>query len=113
MPCFSNAYVSALVLAAKYLSDLSLTYTNVKNMFLSTLLNLTTYNGVGYSSMIHRRTDSVRYTAPVKDIIHAHGLSCVLYTDDTQLYISMKSSQRSVTIERIEQCISDIKAWMT
>ena len=55
----------------------------------------------------------VSYTAPVEDIIHTHGLSCVIYADDTQLYISMKSSQRSVTIERIEQCISDIKAWMT
>ena len=55
----------------------------------------------------------VSYMAPVEDIIHAHGLSCVIYADDTQLYISMKSSQRSVTIERIEQCISDIKAWMT
>ena len=42
------------------------------------------------------------YTAPVEDIIHAHGLLCVVYADDTQLYISIKSSQRSVAIERIE-----------
>ena len=25
----------------------------------------------------------VSYTAPVEDIIHAHGLSCVIYADDT------------------------------
>ena len=34
----------------------------------------------------------VSFTAPVEDIIHAHGLSCVIYADDTQLYISMESS---------------------
>ena len=55
----------------------------------------------------------VSYTAPVEDIIHAHGLSCIIYADDTQLYITMKSSERIVAIERIEQCIRDVKAWMT
>ena len=55
----------------------------------------------------------VSYTAPVEDIIHAHGLSCIIYADDTQLYISMKSAERSVATNKIEQCICDIKAWMT
>ena len=55
----------------------------------------------------------VSYTAPVEDIIHAHGLSCIIYADDTQLYITMKSSERIVAIEIIEQCIRDVKAWMT
>ena len=44
----------------------------------------------------------VSYTAPVEDIIHAHGLSCIIYADDTQLYISMKSAKRSVATKRIE-----------
>ena len=60
MPCFSNAYVSAMVLAAKYFSGLSLTFTNANNLFLSTLLNLTRLQWSGHSSRIHRRTDSVR-----------------------------------------------------
>jgi hypothetical protein len=54
----------------------------------------------------------VSYTAPVEDIILAHGLSCVIYADDTQLYITMKSHDRSMAIEKIESCIRDVKTWM-
>lgn len=32
----------------------------------------------------------VVYTAPVEDIIHAHGLSCITYADDTQYYFKIK-----------------------
>lgn len=55
----------------------------------------------------------VSYTTPVEDIIRAHGLSCVIYADDTQLFISMDRSRRQVAVEKIELCIRDIKTWMT
>ena len=54
----------------------------------------------------------ITYTAPVEDIIRAHGLSCVMYADDTQLYITMKFLDRASTVKKIEDCIHDIKAWM-
>ncbi|KAJ8033668.1 Protein tilB-like [Holothuria leucospilota] len=48
----------------------------------------------------------------VEDIIRAHGLSCVMYGDDAQLYITIKSQGRASMAEKIECCIQDIKGWM-
>ena len=50
------------------------------------------------------------YTAPLEDIIEAHGLGRMIYADDTQVYVVLKSSDHSV-IPKLEKCINDIKAW--
>ncbi|XP_072018357.1 uncharacterized protein [Amphiura filiformis] len=51
------------------------------------------------------------YTAPLGDIISSYGLSHMIYADDTQLYIVHDPSKRSESIDIIERCVSDIKAW--
>ena len=54
----------------------------------------------------------VCYTTPVQDIIHAHGLSCMMYADDTQLYITMKAADRVQAITKLEACLHDVRDWM-
>lgn len=53
------------------------------------------------------------YIAPLEDIISAHGLSCITYADDTQLYITIESGRHSIAIEKVESCIRDVKSWMS
>ena len=52
------------------------------------------------------------YTAPIQDIIHAHNLSSMMYADDTQLYISVKSGDENCIIPKIETCLQEIRLWM-
>lgn len=53
------------------------------------------------------------YTAPLEEIITAHGVSCMIYADDTQLYLTMKPHDRQDTKSLLELCIRDVKTWMT
>ena len=52
------------------------------------------------------------YTSPLGDIVQRHGLSYHFYADDSQLYMSFKAMNQSVSISCIEACIKDIDAWM-
>ena len=36
----------------------------------------------------------------------------MIYADDTQLYISMKSSDRDQVMKNLEICLQDVKNWM-
>ena len=38
------------------------------------------------------------FFAPLEDVITAHGLRCMMYADDTQLYISIDSKQDHLTM---------------
>ena len=51
------------------------------------------------------------YTAPVADIALRNGLCVHLYPDDAQLYVTLDSTNDAVA--KIEQCIAEIKDWMT
>lgn len=51
------------------------------------------------------------YVAPLGDIITAHGISYMSYADDTQIYLTLKQSERHVAVSRLELCIRDIKSW--
>ena len=51
------------------------------------------------------------YTAPLGDIIAAHGINYMTYADDTQVYFVLNCSERSAAIRKLEQCVMDVKAW--
>ena len=51
------------------------------------------------------------YSAPIYDIIKAHGLSSMIYADDIQVYLTFPSTDREMAIRRINNCISDIILW--
>lgn len=53
------------------------------------------------------------YTAPLESIITRHGLSVMKYADDSQLYISLNVSTQQNAIEKIENCLKDVKTWMS
>ena len=55
------------------------------------------------------------YTTPLGDIARSHGLSYHLYADDSQLYVSFKTSSFKDTVScksKIEACVTDIDPWM-
>ncbi len=49
---------------------------------------------------------------PLGNIIRKHGVSFHCYADDTQLYISSRPGETH-QIEKVMECIVDIKNWMT
>ena len=54
------------------------------------------------------------YTSPFRDIILKYNLNYHVYADDTQLYITFKSSQETADscITMLEKCIQEIRSWM-
>ncbi len=52
------------------------------------------------------------YMLPLGNIIRKHGVSFHCYADDTQLYISSRPGETH-QIEKLMECIVDIKNWMT
>ncbi len=52
------------------------------------------------------------YILPLGNIIRKHGVSFHCYADDTQLYISSQPVETH-QIEKITECIVDVKNWMT
>lgn len=53
------------------------------------------------------------FFAPIEDVITAHGLDCMLYADDIQLYVSFTSVNRNMELSKLEDCINDIMIWCT
>ena len=51
------------------------------------------------------------YSAPIYDIIQAHGLSSMIYADDVQVYLTFPISDRETAVQRINKCITDIISW--
>lgn len=51
------------------------------------------------------------YSAPLQDIIKAHGVDVMFYADDTQLYLIFDPANRDHAIRVMERCIAAVKAW--
>ena len=55
------------------------------------------------------------YTAPLGDICHNHGIPCMMYADDQQLYVAFKATSQVHYVkcmESISTCVTDIQHWM-
>ena len=54
------------------------------------------------------------YTSPVREIILKYNLNYHVYADDTQLYITFKSSEEPADscITTLDKCIQEIRSWM-
>ena len=53
----------------------------------------------------------ILYTGPLSDIINAYSdVNHMIYADDTQIYVTLKSSYQD-SITKLEACISDIRSW--
>ena len=53
------------------------------------------------------------YTAPLSSLIRHHSLSSHSYADDTQISASCFPDQLDATILRMQECVGDVKRWMT
>jgi exonuclease III len=56
----------------------------------------------------------IMFTKPLGNLIRSHGLQYHMYADDTQVYITFKkdSSDQEHAINKLEDCLNSIKAWM-
>ena len=53
------------------------------------------------------------YTNPISSIIHSHSsINYHFYTDDTQLYITLSPVNFSYSIQKLKNCLNDIKNFM-
>ena len=55
----------------------------------------------------------VLYASPVSDVISRHSMSHESFADDTQLYQSAPIAEIDSLISRTQDCILDLKEWMT
>ena len=53
------------------------------------------------------------YTTPLGNIIRNHNLNYHMYADDTQLYLSIEPTNVHTLIHSLENCIKDVKNWMS
>ena len=54
------------------------------------------------------------YSQPICDIARKYGVEIHTYADDTELYLTSKSSDSmDPCIEKMQQCISEIRDWMS
>ena len=52
------------------------------------------------------------YFAPLEKVIHNHDLACMMYADDTQLYLTISPNHDPTTsLLKLEQCIKDVINW--
>ena len=54
------------------------------------------------------------FFAPIEEVILNHGLHCMVYADNTQLYITVKTRcDFPLMLSRLQLCIIDIFTWCT
>lgn len=55
----------------------------------------------------------ILYTKPLSSLIKAHSVNSQSFADDTQIHDSCLAEQLQATIETIQDCIADVRHWMT
>ena len=56
---------------------------------------------------------SVLYTQPLSQVLQTHHMDHKLFADDSQLHRSCQPTDVDQTISSVQDCVSDIKDWMT
>ena len=51
------------------------------------------------------------YASPLESVIKSFGVDCMIYADDTQLYLLLDPSTRDTQLHRLEECIRGVKSW--
>ena len=52
------------------------------------------------------------YTSPLSKVIESHqGVQHVVYADDTQIYVTLKPSEKIEAAQILHNCLEDIKVW--
>ena len=52
------------------------------------------------------------YTTPLSSVIQGHNLDHHLYVDDTQIYISLTTSDTCHSLNQLSDCLQDVSLWM-
>ena len=55
----------------------------------------------------------ILYTKPLTTLIRRHSISNHSFADDTQLHDSCRPDQIDTSVQGMQDCISDVKTWMT
>ena len=55
----------------------------------------------------------ILYPKPFPTLIRQHSISNQSFADDTQLYNVCRPDQMDASVKRTQDCISDVKTWMT
>ena len=53
------------------------------------------------------------YTTPLGAIISGFDINHHLHVDDTQMYMSLSVSNAKESLEKLQQCLMGVSAWMT
>ncbi len=53
----------------------------------------------------------ILFSAPLQDLIAAHGIKSIVYADDTQFYLTYHPADRDLAMARINACFDDIRSW--
>ena len=54
----------------------------------------------------------ILYTKPLSNLIKRHSISSQSFADDTQLLDSCHPDHLDTTVQRMQNCLSEIKSWM-
>ena len=52
------------------------------------------------------------YTTPLSSVIQSHKLDHHLYADDTQIYVSLTTSDNCRSLNQLRDCLHDVSLWM-
>ena len=91
-----------------YLSNRTQTVTINNKLSQPTLLNFGVPQGSVLGPILF-----ILYTKPLTTLIRRHSISNQSFADDTQLHDSCRPDQTDTSVQGMQDCISDVKTWMT
>ena len=52
------------------------------------------------------------HTTPLSSVIQSHNLDHHLYADDTQIYVSLTTTDSCLSLNQLRHCLQDVSLWM-